>query len=163
MLFRSDKERAVVEIDELLKRAINFILPRVKAGGIKIDITEASSIELLVYPNELIQVLLNVLNNAVDAYVNVDKQDKTIEVHAKKVNKELLIYIKDSAGGIKHEYIQRLFEPYFSTKGKNGTGLGLYMSQMIIEKQFGGKIDVSVEGESTTFIITIPIPEESLK
>jgi len=159
--FHPDKERAVVDIDEILNRAINFVLPRVKTEGIQINLAETSNIELLVYPNELIQVLLNVLNNAVDAYVNVDKKDKTIELYVKRVNKELFIYIKDSAGGIKHEYINRLFEPYFSTKGKNGTGLGLYMSQMIIEKQFGGKIDLTVDGDTTTFIIMIPILEES--
>jgi len=161
--FHPDKERAVVEIDELLKRAINFVHPRIKIAGIKIDITKVSSIKLLVYPNELIQVLLNVLNNAVDAYANVNKKDKIIEIYAQKLDTELFIYVKDSAGGIKQEYIQRLFEPYFSTKGKNGTGLGLYMSQMIIEKQFGGKIDLTVDGDSTTFIIVIPIPDESLK
>ena len=86
-----------------------------------------------------------------------------MQILIKKINKELFIYIKDNAGGIKPEYIQRLFEPYFSTKGKNGTGLGLYMSQMIIEKQFGGTINVTVKGDSTTFIIMIPIPDESLK
>ena len=161
--FHPDKERAVVEIDELLNRAINFVLPRVKAAGVKLGVTQPSSIELQVYPNELIQVLLNILNNSVDAYEHVITNDKTIELHAKEIDKELQIYIKDNAGGIKEEYLQRLFEPYFSTKGKNGTGLGLYMSQMIIEKQFNGKIDVIVEGDSTLFIIKIPIPDAKLK
>jgi len=161
--FHPDKERAVVEIDELLNRAINFVLPRVKTAGIKLGVTQPSSIELQVYPNELIQVLLNILNNAIDAYENIVKKDKAIEIYAKEINQELFIYIKDSAGGIKHEYLQRLFEPYFSTKGKNGTGLGLYMSQMIIEKQFEGKIDVTVDEDKTMFIIRIPIPDESLK
>ena len=155
--FHPDKESAVVEIDELLNRAINFILPRVKAAGVKLGVTQPSSIELRVYPNELIQVLLNILNNAVDAYENIIENDKAIEVYAKEIDTELQIYIKDNAGGIKEEYLQRLFEPYFSTKGKNGTGLGLYMSQMIIEKQFSGKIEVIVEGDSTLFIIKIPI------
>ena len=161
--FHPDKERAVVEIDELLGRAVNFVLPRIKTAGIKLDIVKASNIELEVYPNELIQVLLNILNNAVDAYENIIAKDKTIEIYATKQDQELLIYIKDSAGGIKQKYMKRLFEPYFSTKGKNGTGLGLYMSQMIIEKQFDGSIDVNVDGNSTIFTIRIPISKESLK
>ena len=155
--FHPDKESAVVEIDELLNKAINFVLPRVKAAGIKLGITQASLIELRVYPNELIQVLLNILNNAIDAYENINKNDKRIDIYAKREGDSVYIYIKDEAGGIKEELLAKLFEPYFSTKGKNGTGLGLYMSQMIIEKQFGGKIDVITEDESTTFIVEIPI------
>jgi len=154
--FHPDKEKEVVEIDELLSKAINFVLPRAKAEGIKLGITQPSTIEMQVYPNELIQVLLNIFNNAIDVYMQRERNDKFIEVYAENRANEVWIYIKDQAGGIKQEHLGKLFEPYFSTKGKNGTGLGLYMSQMIIEKQFSGKIQVQTQGETTSFIIQIP-------
>jgi signal transduction histidine kinase len=154
--FHPDKETELVKIDDLLNKAINFVLPRVKSNAIEIGVTEPSSIELKVYPNELIQVLLNILNNAIDAYDGNGIRGKSIDLYTKEQEEMVCIFIKDEAGGISDENLSKLFEPYFSTKGKNGTGLGLYMSQMIIEKQFNGKIVVNVEGDSTTFIIQIP-------
>jgi len=118
-----------------------------------------SSFEVSVYANELIQVLLNILNNAIDAYSSVEEGLKFIEVYAQKSETSFRIEIKDGAGGIKQEIISKLFEPYFSTKGKNGTGLGLYMSQMIIEKQFNGKLLVESKENWTRFTIEIPIAD----
>jgi len=155
--FHPDKETELVKIDDLLHKAINFVLPRVKSNSIDIRVSKPSIVELKVYPNELIQVLLNILNNAIDAYSENNIIDKSIELYVVEKEAMVCIFIKDEAGGISDENLSKLFEPYFSTKGKNGTGLGLYMSQMIIEKQFNGEILVEVEGKSTTFIIKIPI------
>jgi len=154
--FHPDKETALVKIDELLNKAINFVLPRVKSNAIEIKISKPSDIELKVYPNELIQVLLNILNNAIDAYESNEIRDKSIELYTLQNEGMVCIFIRDEAGGISEENLEKLFEPYFSTKGKNGTGLGLYMSQMIIEKQFCGEIVVDVKDNQTTFIIKIP-------
>ena len=154
--FHPDKKTDLVKIDDLLNKAINFVLPRVKSHGLLIEITKSSTIELKVYSNELIQVLLNILNNAIDAYESNNIKSKNIELYAVEKENNVLIFIKDEAGGISEENLSKLFEPYFSTKGKNGTGLGLYMSQMIIEKQFNGKILVEVEKNKTTFIVQIP-------
>ena len=154
--FHPNKERSVVKIDALLQKAVNFVLPRFKAKKIEIRISEISKEEMRVYPNELIQVLLNILNNAVDAYEKSDKENKYVEIVTKLSEDTLFIFIKDEAGGIDPENLSKLFEPYFSTKGKNGTGLGLYMSQMIIEKQFNGQIEVESREGSTSFKITLP-------
>jgi len=154
--FHPSKKSVVVEIDELLQKSINFVLARAKVEGIKIGITQASTIEVNLYQNELVQVLLNILNNSMDAYADIQRNDKSISLYALNRDTELWIYVKDEAGGIKEEYLQKIFEPYFSTKGKNGTGLGLYMSQMIIEKQFLGKIEIQTNNGGTVFIIKIP-------
>ncbi|MBD3797439.1 MAG: ATP-binding protein [Campylobacterales bacterium] len=99
---------------------------------------------------------LNILNNAIDAHANNKTEQKFIKITLKQAEKNIEISIKDNAGGIAPDHIDKLFEPYFSTKGKNGTGLGLYMSQMIIEKHFGSSILVKTQGEESEFTIVLP-------
>ncbi len=155
--FHPDKKSDTVKIDELLAKAVQFAQVRAVATQVKIKVITKPSFEVSVYANELIQVLLNILNNAIDAYSNINSEKKLIEIYAQKNETSFRIEIKDMAGGIKQEIMSKLFEPYFSTKGKNGTGLGLYMSQMIIEKQFNGKLLVESKENWTRFIIEIPI------
>ena len=155
--FHPDKKREHLDVDRLLHKAINFISARLKSNRVEIKILEESNIHFDGYQNELVQVLLNILNNAIDAYgSHPNIQERVIELYAKLEGQNIVIYVKDSAGGIESSHIKQLFEPYFSTKGKNGTGLGLYMSQMIIQKQFKGEIKVKSQGGTTTFMISIP-------
>lgn len=108
----------------------------------KIDvyIKISESIKLHTYYNELSHVFLNIIANAEDA-LSLTKGKKFIEIVAKEVNDKIYIYITDNGGGIKADVLPHIFEPYFTTKYKSkGTGLGLYMSQQIIEKHMQGTI-----------------------
>ncbi len=153
--FHPDRELSKADLKELIERALNFVKPRLKGKNIDIELHVKEGIELNVYVNELIQVLLNILNNAIDALLECGKEQKKIIIKA-EAKEYIRIYIQDTACGIDSEIIDRLFEPYFSTKGKNGTGLGLYMSQMIMQKQFGGDIRVESSQQGSTFIIEFP-------
>ena len=153
--FHADKVAVEVEIHELLQKAVNFTLSRVKERAIAISISKDANVKIITYINELIQVVLNILNNAIDAHNESKLKNPTINLSIKEIGNDIYIYIVDNAGGIKSENIPKLFEPYFSTKGKNGTGLGLYMCQMIIEKQFNGEIDVKTSDNFSTFIIKV--------
>jgi signal transduction histidine kinase/ABC-type nitrate/sulfonate/bicarbonate transport system substrate-binding protein len=155
--FHPNKELSKVLIIEIIEKSASFIEARLKAKGIELKIKGRIETEVSVYANELIQVMLNILNNAIDAYENSTKEEKRITISVEAKNDEKLsIIIADEAGGIANEHIKQIFEPYFSTKGKNGTGLGLYMSKMIIEKQFRGDIKVLSKDGETRFIIEIP-------
>ncbi|MDD3505894.1 MAG: ATP-binding protein, partial [Sulfurimonas sp.] len=154
--FHPNKEMQDIEIHELLKRALNFALSRVSDTNIKISINKSADIYVKTYVNELIQVVLNILNNAIDAHNETKNSNPIINLSVKTPEDMVFIYIEDNAGGISSENLPSLFEPYFSTKGKNGTGLGLYMSQMIIQKQFGGEIDVQSKNGGSSFVIKIP-------
>ena len=154
--FHPDKEVIEIEIHELLQRAVNFALPRVKESGVDITIDKYDDIIVHTYINELIQVTLNILNNAIDAINENNIKNAKIAITIESNNEEITINIKDNAHGISAENLPHLFEPYFSTKGKNGTGLGLYMSQMIIQKQFDGEISIRTSKNGSTFIIKIP-------
>ena len=119
------------------------------------------------YENELLQVIINILNNAKDELLKIENQEnRVIFMDLYKSQNSLVIKIKDNAGGIKKDIIDRIFEPYFTTKHKsNGTGIGLYMCEEIIVKHLLGEIKVSNEEtiyENQKFIgalfeISIPI------
>ena len=155
--FRPNKELSGIEIHQLIDKAVNFVLPRLKSTKIFIEVEKSAETEIYLqtYMNELIQVILNILNNAIDALVLSNVKNPRIVVSVKNKKDSLVIIIKDNAGGIGEEEISKIFEPYFSTKGKNGTGLGLYMSQMIIQKQFNGKIDVVSSEKGSFFSVEI--------
>ena len=121
-------------------------------------INNTDDISINTYKNELIQVVLNILANSKDAYNDKELDEKIIEVESKQVGEDVVLYIRDNAGGIPENIIGRIFEPYFSTKNeKNGTGLGLYMSMIIVKEHIGGKIEVKNTDNGAEFKITIPI------
>ena len=152
--FRTDKESTEIEIHELLQKALNFALPRIKNQKISITIKRDKEIMTRVYINELVQVILNLLNNAIDSFERLERENKEIILEVIEMPEDIIcILVKDNGCGIAPANLEHLFEPYFSTKGKNGTGLGLYMSQMIIEKQFYGHIEVESSHEGSTFSV----------
>ncbi len=153
--FDPNKKIREISLCQVFDKTLNFIQPRLKSNKIDIRIIEKDII-VNVYENELIQVMLNILNNAIDAFEECDNKNRYIVLEADVDDENVHIYITDNACGIKDDIIEHIFEPYFSTKGKNGTGLGLYMSQMIMQKQFNGDIKVESSKEGTTFIITFP-------
>ena len=106
--------------------------------------------------NSLVQVVNNMISNAIQAYAG--KHDQNIELVVNKKGKDIIISITDFAGGLPKEVQERLFKEMVTTKGKNGTGLGLYMSYSNIKAHFGGDITyVTEQGKGTTFNIIIPI------
>ena len=100
--------------------------------------------EIYTLENELIQVLLNIISNAVDALKTSTNEEKYIFISSCKKDENLIIDIKDNAGGIHKKILHRIFEPYFTTKHKSqGTGIGLYMSREITTKHLHGELNVT--------------------
>ncbi len=155
--FHPNKELSDIEIHQVIDKAINFVLPRLKGMKISIEVDKSSQKDIFIktYLNELIQVILNIINNAIDALVLANVENPKIIISVEEKRDTVTIIIKDNADGIKKEELSRIFEPYFSTKGQNGTGLGLYMSQMIVEKQFNGKIGVTSSEKGSRFSVEI--------
>ncbi len=108
------------------------------------------------YKNEFLHVLLNLLNNAKDAMIENQTAQPTITLEARKDNEKILLSITDNGGGIPLEIMPKLFEPYFTTKeASQGTGIGLYMSKIIIQEHMHGTIDVENVQEGARFTITL--------
>lgn len=106
--------------------------------------------------NSLVQVVNNMISNAIQAYDG--KHDQNIELEINKKGNDVIFSITDFAGGLQKEVQDKLFKEMVTTKGKNGTGLGLYMSYSNIKAHFGGDITYKTEiGKGTTFNIIIPV------
>lgn len=106
--------------------------------------------------NSLVQVINNMVSNSIQAYEG--KTEQTIDLIVEKEDNNLLISIKDYASGLPDKVKEKLFKEMITTKGKNGTGLGLYMSYSTIKAHFNGNITVDSElGKGTTFTITLPL------
>lgn len=112
--------------------------------------------DIQTYKNEFLQVFLNILNNSKDAFIENQTVNPTILCSCEERNDSILFLIQDNAGGISEAILNRIFEPYFSTKEKNGTGLGLYMSSIIVEKHLKGNIRVCTYDNVTIFALQIP-------
>jgi signal transduction histidine kinase len=154
--FRPNKEIEKATLSDMIDKSIGFIKPRLKTKDIDINISIKLDELIDVYKNEFIQVLLNILNNSIDILIEKDIPNANINIVVDSNKYQAFVLVEDNAGGIATENLDHIFEPYFSTKGKNGTGLGLYMSQMIMQKQFGTNIEVSNTNNGALFKIVIP-------
>ena len=107
------------------------------------------------YSNEYSQVVLNLLVNAKDTLIENEIQNAQIEIVLKEENKFYILEIKDNAKGVNIDIAEKIFEPYFSTKIKS-SGIGLYMSNMIIHDHFKGELYLNNSNNGATFVIKIP-------
>jgi nitrogen fixation/metabolism regulation signal transduction histidine kinase len=99
-------------------------------------------------------VILNLLNNSVDALCSKKIQKPLIEISVKERDQTIVLEIVDNAKGIPKEIIDKIFDPYFTTKDK-GTGLGLYMSKIIIESHMKGRLSLKNTKEGSLFTIEL--------
>lgn len=141
--FKSSKKKNQFLINNVFKKTFNLVSSQFKTADI-IIIKNIEEVSLFSLENELIQVLINILNNARDELIKTKDQDKLILIDAVKKENYVEILIKDNAGGIPNDILNNIFESHFTTKeDSNGTGVGLYMSKTIIEEHIKGSISVS--------------------
>ncbi len=151
--FRPQKEKKVTDFEKILHTVTALVQYSLEQKNIAFEQTTDDPQEFFAYENELVQVVLNIIKNAQDALVekNISNPKITLEI------RKNTLHVRDNAGGIPSDILEKIFQPYFSTKTeKNGTGLGLYMSQMIVEKHSGGKLLVKNTKKGAEFIIEMP-------
>ncbi|MDD2896135.1 MAG: cache domain-containing protein [Aliarcobacter sp.] len=161
--FRTDKEETVFNVKNVFEKVFKLTDAQFKNHEI-IFIKDINDFELFGFENEFIQALINILNNAKDALEN-KANPKLIFISTYKKENMAIIKITDNAGGIDEEIIDKVCEPYFTTKHQSkGTGIGLYMTEEIIVKHMNGalifkNIDVIYENKSFKGAeITIELP-----
>jgi len=154
--FEPQKKTETVEISKLIERAMQFTKTRFRLNNVALFTSGKSDIVVETYGSELVQILINLFNNAVDAIGDTNPAVRHVMISAGEADDRVRIVVEDSGGGIDAEILPRIFEPYFSTKSKNGTGLGLYMAKMIIESHIGGTITAENGPSGAIFTITLP-------
>jgi signal transduction histidine kinase len=154
--FKPSKEKSKFSLKSECKNASFIIESSLKYHNIdfKIDIEE--DCEVFGYPREFSQAILNILSNAKDVLVERKIEKPYVKLTLKKGKKYSIVKIEDNGGGINKNLINRIFEPYFTTKhAKQGTGIGLYMSKTIIEDNMHGFIDVYNSKSGAVFVIKL--------
>jgi DNA-binding response OmpR family regulator len=147
--FKPQTETQTTNFKKIIDYATSLLESFLQTNQANIRINAKSIENFNAYENELVQVVINIIKNAVEAYG--DKTEKTIDITIE--NKKLTI--QDYAGGIPDDVLENIFNQYFSTKGENGTGIGLYMSKYIIEEHCGGTIKVENIGNGAKFEIIL--------
>ncbi|MCJ8326101.1 MAG: ATP-binding protein [Campylobacterales bacterium] len=141
--FKPDKEKELVLLSDVIKQTLRIVEPSMLNKEIKINTYFDNDSKILLYKNELIQVILNILKNSEDNFSLQNIENKVININTKLLNETYIISISDNGGGIKASILDKIFNPYFSTKKEmNGTGLGLYMSKIMIEEHNNGALNV---------------------
>jgi signal transduction histidine kinase len=133
---------------ESVEKTISLLEGSLNAQQIRTEVVAEGDPVVNGYANEFSQVLLNIIVNARDAFLTQNVAEPVITIEIRREAGRCLVTITDNAGGIAEEIIDRIFEPYFTTKGpEKGTGVGLFMSRTIVEKNMGGTLSArNVDG-----------------
>ena len=160
--FRPNKAKEYFDINKSVLDAISLVESTFVHHNIKLEKDfKEEKIDVFGFPNEFSQVILNIISNAKDALIGNKIENPMIKIETKVEDDYAYISIKDNALGIKDEIIHKIFEPYFTTKDEvQGTGIGLYMSKIIIEKNMNGKIYLENTNEGANFIIKLFMKDE---
>ncbi|MEG2200109.1 MAG: HAMP domain-containing sensor histidine kinase, partial [Anaerovorax sp.] len=145
---KPSKEQMKFDVNESIELALILMEESISYNKIKVDFQKEENLTSFGYPNEFSHVVFNILNNARDAVMGCPEEDRKITLLAKKKEEWIIVDIINRGEPISYENLDRIFEPYFTTKGgKEGTGLGLYMCKNIVEQRMGGTIEMkNVDG-----------------
>jgi len=151
--FKPKKEMLESDFSVILNKVLSLNEYSLQKNNIKLEINRKSILKFSSYENELVQVIINIIKNAEDILKEKQINNPTISI----IIEDNTLTIEDNAGGIDEKIIKNIFDPYFSTKGKNGTGLGLYMSKIIIQEHCNGELFVVNTDAGAKFSIVMPL------
>ena len=154
--YHPNKEKIIFSLSKIINHAIEITRPMINKTKIKVYFHDTDMYYVNGYMNEYIQVLISILTNAKDALIDRKVKDAYIELKLFENKENIIVTISDNAGGIRKDLLHRIFDPYFTTKHKAmGTGLGLYISKMIIEKNMNGYLSVENGEKGAIFSIVM--------
>jgi len=154
--YRQDESREYFEVYRAYTQIVDMVGHNLKHSNIYISYQGDTTIKIYGNQNEFSQVLLNLIINARDALVANSTDDAYIEVSVLTKDSNTIIKVKDNAGGVSKDIVEKIFEPYFSTKQTHGIGIGLYMVKNIIKEKFDGSVKIYNDNSGAVFLLEIP-------
>jgi len=159
--FHPDKQKSVFSIETAVLKSYDILKGSMKVHQITLEMDIPRDLEYCSHLEELQQVFLIILNNAIDALSAIKKENSRVVITSYKQNDIIIITIQDNANGIEENFLDKIFDPYFTTKHKSqGTGLGLYMAKMLVENGLGGTLEVQNKYDGACFKMTLPLGDE---
>lgn len=160
---KPSKDKKIIHLEDFFSTLVNKIKPNLSNKNINLILNLKNSLKIKSYEEDLEKLFTHIINNSIEHFEKNDIEKKYIKIEQYLENERLYFLISDNAGGINSTIINKIFEPYFSTKEeKNGVGLGLYMCKMIVNLRLDGIITAISENSNTTIKISIPIKEENI-
>jgi len=160
--FKPTKLKDEILVSDVFKESFSVISKSLENHNITVENHFDTNTKVFIYSRELLQVFINILKNAKEALIEEKEDGRKIINTIYETKSNIIISICDNAGGINKNIINKIFDPYFTTKDEiNGTGLGLYMSKTIIEKHFSGTIIAFNTEDGACFKIQFPIEMQS--
>ncbi|TKX32461.1 ATP-binding protein [Campylobacter aviculae] len=156
--FKPNASKTIFYIEETLDKTLKLLESSLKEHSIKVEKDFSEKIEFYGFQTQFSQAILNILCNAKDILIERKIENPCIKISLIRKNQSIIIKIKDNGGGITISPIEKIFEPYISSKHANiGTGIGLYMSKVIIEKNFKGNLYANNKNNGAEFIISLAL------
>ena len=156
--FKPKKEKELFILRDSILTTYSLVKPIFDKNQIQLNFNIDPQISYFGYKNEFSQVILNIINNSKDALIEKDIENKLIDIFVTNNQKEIILTIQDNAKGVSNSDLEKLFELYYSTKNSvNGTGLGLYISKIIINEHFNGKVIAYNKNNGLEITVKIPI------
>ncbi len=155
--FMPKKDKEEFYIKDAINSVMTIVSSALEYNNIKVEIDVNDNLKLNTFINEYEQVLLNIISNAKDVLIQNNIKNPLIKIYGEEQDGFVILYIEDNGDGVKVNPKSKIFEPYFTTKGdSDGTGIGLYMSKIIIDKNMKGKLRVRNTKDGAKFVITVP-------
>lgn len=152
--YKPNKEKILFSVGDSIEEALSIFSMSLKNHGIQVEFEYRGQQMAYGYPNEYSQVVLNILTNARDAFVQKDINNRKIRINISETGEIVTAEFIDNAGGIEPTLLKKVFDPYFTTR-QNGTGLGLYLTEMILKKM-NGSVSVDNTGDGARFCVSVP-------
>ncbi len=154
--FRGDKQIERFPVGKTVRHAIEFVSAAMSSHNIQLELEDNETVTAIGYQNEYAQVLLNILSNARETSIERGVAAPHIRIRVTSENGQSVVRIRDNCGGIPDEIMPRIFDPYFTTRPPDkGTGIGLYMSKVIIEQNMNGRLTAGNTEDGVEFRIEV--------
>lgn len=150
--FKEDKHKNSFEIKKVIEKTKELLTPQIEMNQVEIETQILSNYTLNGIEMELSQVLINLITNSIQAFIEKDIKERNIEIISFTKNEKNYLVISDNAGGIEESNLEKIFDPYYTTK-EDGTGIGLYMVKLVIKNSFNANLKIENSKNGVRFVI----------